>query len=514
MIENRKFLLLLCLFSISVIPYIAMYTFFTTSHLFLNDDAFYYFQIAQNLHEGYGSTFDRINLTNGYHPLWLGVISLFATPLLSKDLFITIVLLLQCAIVCAVWTFFYRLIFSDTSKKLLIIFLSFVVLFTWNYYFSKILINGMESALFFLFQILMIGFFSRWITDCQGINFKRAFWLALLASLSILSRLESVFYLGVLSIIWILKERNNLRIQIPKLALFITIPSTILIIYMIANKVVFGIWMPVSGYLKHTFFTSDPSTYSITGFIAFLIVIILSLRLLVGPFKSLFATVEGTALSSVSLYLIFFTADLAFFRGKLIPETWYLIPHITWFTLVCILAIKRFERIHFTWAKKSFYVIAVVLGISLVFISWRIRLQKVSYNHYLVAKQAAEWINNNLSPDTILAGWDVGIVGYYSRPSIINLDGLVNSYQYYEFLKKGQAVEFLDEFNVQYIVQYYNRGFENYKPFGYNLEKFRTRTNLVQWTESVKFASMENLQKTGKRELKHYEYQIRKYEIP
>ena len=38
---------------------------------FQTDDAFYYFKVAQNIVEGKGSTFDGINLTNGYHPLWL-----------------------------------------------------------------------------------------------------------------------------------------------------------------------------------------------------------------------------------------------------------------------------------------------------------------------------------------------------------------------------------------------------------------------------------------------------------
>src|SRR3989344_1195583 len=37
----------------------------------LSDDSFYYFQIARNIAEGSGSTFDSVNLTNGYHPLWL-----------------------------------------------------------------------------------------------------------------------------------------------------------------------------------------------------------------------------------------------------------------------------------------------------------------------------------------------------------------------------------------------------------------------------------------------------------
>ncbi len=38
---------------------------------FIRDDAFYYFKVAQNITEGRGVTFDGINPTNGYHPLWM-----------------------------------------------------------------------------------------------------------------------------------------------------------------------------------------------------------------------------------------------------------------------------------------------------------------------------------------------------------------------------------------------------------------------------------------------------------
>src|SRR3972149_3649273 len=36
-----------------------------------SDDGFLYFQVARNLAAGHGFTFDGINPTNGFHPLWL-----------------------------------------------------------------------------------------------------------------------------------------------------------------------------------------------------------------------------------------------------------------------------------------------------------------------------------------------------------------------------------------------------------------------------------------------------------
>src|SRR3990172_4891049 len=66
-----------------------------------SDDSFYYFQVARNLAEGQGFTFDGLNPTNGFHPLWLFLITplfLFAQfdPLLSLRL-----LLVVCALMSA-----------------------------------------------------------------------------------------------------------------------------------------------------------------------------------------------------------------------------------------------------------------------------------------------------------------------------------------------------------------------------------------------------------------------------
>src|SRR3954447_11568710 len=46
------------------------------------DDAFYYFGIARNVAHGHGSTFDGIDPTNGYHPLWM----LMAVPVYAAGL--------------------------------------------------------------------------------------------------------------------------------------------------------------------------------------------------------------------------------------------------------------------------------------------------------------------------------------------------------------------------------------------------------------------------------------------
>ena len=66
---------------------------------FLSDDAFYYYKIAQNIVEGRGSTFDGVNPTNGYHPLWLIIcVPIFALARYDLVLPLRIVILVSTAL--------------------------------------------------------------------------------------------------------------------------------------------------------------------------------------------------------------------------------------------------------------------------------------------------------------------------------------------------------------------------------------------------------------------------------
>ena len=74
------------LFLLAILAYAGYFTYYALSGLDLvgilrdvnNDDSFYYFQIARNLAEGQFSTFDGgITRTNGYHPVWMWLITPF-----------------------------------------------------------------------------------------------------------------------------------------------------------------------------------------------------------------------------------------------------------------------------------------------------------------------------------------------------------------------------------------------------------------------------------------------------
>src|SRR3970040_2036794 len=83
---------------------------------FTRDDAYYYFKVAQNISEGHGSTFDGINRTNGYHPLWMLVcVPVFAFARFDLVLPLRILLVVMSALSAATAILFYRLIGSIFS---------------------------------------------------------------------------------------------------------------------------------------------------------------------------------------------------------------------------------------------------------------------------------------------------------------------------------------------------------------------------------------------------------------
>src|SRR3990170_5245674 len=80
-------------------------------HWFIRDDAYYYFKVAQNISEGQGSSFDGINPTNGYHPLWLLIcIPIFALARFDLILPLRVLMLVSGAISAATGVLLFRLV--------------------------------------------------------------------------------------------------------------------------------------------------------------------------------------------------------------------------------------------------------------------------------------------------------------------------------------------------------------------------------------------------------------------
>lgn len=74
------------------------------------------FKVAQNITQGLGSTFDGINLSNGYHPLWMIVcIPIFALARFDLILPLRVLLVVMALFNAATAVLIYRLVKENLS---------------------------------------------------------------------------------------------------------------------------------------------------------------------------------------------------------------------------------------------------------------------------------------------------------------------------------------------------------------------------------------------------------------
>ena len=177
----------------------AGYAAFSDAHNFPNrwftrDDAYYYFKVAQNISEGLGSTFDGVNLANGYHPLWMLInIPVFSLARFDLILPLRILLLLMGALHAATAVLLYRLIsrvLSETTGMLIAIFWAFNL-----YIHATVTQFGLETGITAFSILLFLTLFEKlerkWRKE--PLTQKEIIQFALVGVMVIFSRLDTVF---------------------------------------------------------------------------------------------------------------------------------------------------------------------------------------------------------------------------------------------------------------------------------------------------------------------------------
>ena len=181
---------------------------------FNNDDGFYYFVVARNIAGGNGVTFDGINLTNGFHPLWMLVcIPIFAIfkadPISPLRVVILVFGMLQAV---SMLLLFYQ--FKKILPPLLSTLLVFLFGFSSSVYFT-IYCGGLESAISLLGIILLIFLTQKYRADRK--NLLLLILTGLVAGLTVLSRLDTIFtviFLGLWCVFDRTEDSNQLLFDI------------------------------------------------------------------------------------------------------------------------------------------------------------------------------------------------------------------------------------------------------------------------------------------------------------
>ncbi|HEX5837219.1 MAG TPA: hypothetical protein VFY26_05260 [Anaerolineales bacterium] len=182
---------------------------------YTRDDAYYYFKVAQNISEGHGSTFDGINKTNGYHPLWMLIcIPIFALARFDLILPLRILFLLMSGLSVATAVLLFRLIgrvFAPVIGAFAALYWVFSVNVLVRFY-KQGLETGIAAFFIVLFVYKLAEFERTWRE--RSVTTREWTILGAIGALVIFSRLDLVF-LVALAGIWLVFRRSPIRYFMP-----------------------------------------------------------------------------------------------------------------------------------------------------------------------------------------------------------------------------------------------------------------------------------------------------------
>ena len=438
------------------------------------DDAFYYYQIARNLAEGKFSTFDGgIMRTNGYHPIWMFLITPFHW-VFDKEAALFAIKALEIMLVAG-GVALVAAAARVARMPWVLMFAALPMLYQ-----LRALFLGMEAAA----GLFMLGLFV--LTACLFAR-SPARWKWPLAAVAFALpwvRLEyiaiSLATTGALCLVeWSWQERApgaplgaRARSALSGKAVFPFLAAGAgLLVYFAYNKLVFGGIVPVSGASKQAWSQAewqhdggysliqnfqDVLRMDVFGVGLPVALAACALFLLVWWFAhrsgsredrlllAFLAGVSGLAVGHLAKFGQTVLTVHPVFHGR---YAWYFVPAYLLMALVvpvsCCAAVHFIRRFIGPKSHRAANVLsrgivvagAVFLLVKADFASpfrWVEASRNSARDEWAEAVYGGMQLMNRVLPeDSVVGSWDAGVIGYFSRFPVVNLDGLVSSYDYF-----------------------------------------------------------------------------------
>jgi len=482
-----------------------------------SDDGFLYFQVARNLAAGHGFTFDGINPTNGFHPLWLFILTpIFALsrtdPLLPLRILIVVSALLSAGSAILI----YRILRQYTSEWIAtLVGMLWIVLPSIH---STTVHTGVEAGINAFALLLFWGKLTSFTPDSSPYkNLPRLAILGLLASLALFARLDNIFLVSFGGLwLWLRlwqppgKSEQNAWLWRLQAGFAFFGPLTLLMaVYLIWNYLSFGMVMPISGEVKVWWGTLKNTVYgfrirSLAGFAAQFLtddtqlgpwslatsplwaaakwmpaavgqVVSLSSRrvafVALGGMLALlgsalvwaqreFVVKAARALGLLPFFLGCF-AQIAYYKftGSMAQQPWYWIAEMIFLLFAGGLLLHAFFQQTSPLLPKNlgriirvieFAIPGIASILFLVFIQSAVRVPGDGSNHFYINR--ARWLEANTEEGARIAITGAGNLAYFVRGrTIINMDGLMNTYDYLLAMQAGNGADYLAQLGVDYI---------------------------------------------------------------
>ena len=449
---------------------------FERLNLYVNDDAYYYLFVARNwIAHGFPS-FDGVEPTNGFQPLWQLIV--LPAALAGRRLVQLRLMLAAGGMLFQIGVLLGTLgLFRLAGRRVALAFLAlaeFNVVLAWTF-----ALDGMEASL----QVALLGAVLWRLGRDHANGSDRVGWLGALAGLYGVSRLDGLAMLPCLGVyLW------RRRVRGPRLAAFALLAALPAATSLLVNELWTGDPLPVSGEVKLV--ANERAVEAAGGGVV--------ARVRLGA-PNLARAIFSVASRTVGGY-VYFAARLLD-----VPHRWISFPAgFAAIGLLC-LGLARLCSRSFRPLRTALAPFAGAAAMSLAFYTWAYPATFHLYDWYfaaelflslvLLAVAAAPWLGRgagvaalaslgavgfagfltnqeNLahlrpvqdavryvesSPDLRsrrVASWDAGVVAFLLRQPVTNLDGLVNSRAFFDRFVAGPAPirDYLDARGIDVLV--------------------------------------------------------------
>ena len=422
---------------------------------FPSDDAFFYLQVAHNMATGFGSTFNTIVPTNGYHPLWQWIcagvayvsggdkiVTLYAVCLLHAILFVGIIYYLH-----RINREFLRIRYWYIAIPLLTIFYLCIGL-----YCSEVSLHGyvLCATTYYLLDAIR----KPELSNMQLIR------LGCLFGLLFLARLDAMFTILAMGSAIVFSFRHLGFSRVLRYCIAIAVPFFVVTApYLLWNYLTFGHLSPISGAIKSSFphITANLGSLHIIGaaatMAAFVGIIRGSYRKRAGKhFHFHYILSAGAILLAIYVYL---------FTDHITKWAWYYVPGAMMIAILCA-ELTDYLAARMVRLQKALVITAcTVLMLVAALRPWSeyATAEPLAYDLYKFSgvssvkweMDLAMWLKAHLPPHTRIYMFDwPGFVAYYSDMDILPVDGLINDYDYNNKLRDIGVVQYLTSKGIRY----------------------------------------------------------------
>lgn len=454
------------------------------------DDTYYYFGIARNIMDGNGASFDGVHATNGFHPLWLALITPFwsfggETPI---HLALTLGALLGAATAALIFLILLRATSSPVA--------SFVGGGFFALHPAAVTdgVNGMESAVT-VFMLAAVSY------ALLGLRFDAGgsqriggdVLFGVCCGGLMLARTDMVVVVGAVLLYVALRTG---RAGTMRLATMAATAVAFVVPWFIWSYAATGSFVQVSGragglQLRQAFeeqhgdalsarlehgldLTWDmlsrdlPHAYIVPGDFdgRLLFPIALSATLLIAWVSR---RGGGEAYRDAALALGVLTGGLllmlAYHSGvRFFSRSWYFTPTAFISAMGLGLTVHAVGAVVDEYAQrfagsirpvKLALLALMLLALVAVYQPYDAMGWGGDHPHELNAYEGARWLRENTTPDTRAGSFNGGIIGYFSDRTVVNLDGVVNEGAY-EALRDCTMTTYVRDQRLAYIVDFRN----------------------------------------------------------